>query len=107
MYQDDQLHQIVAVAENISEFLDSYLKQLIPFQSQMLEDSRDFLERLKEIGNIPENAILVSFDVVGIYPHLLHVEGIEPMRYYLLNRMIQDVSTESLCHLAIIILEFI
>ena len=93
------------VTENISEFLDFHLKQLIPFQSQILEDSRALLERLKEIGNIPENAILVSFDVVGLYPHIPHDEGVEAMRYYLSDRMVQNVSTESLCHLAKIVLE--
>ena len=78
---------------------------MIPFQSQILEDFRALLERLKEIGNIPENAILVSFDVVGLYPHIPHDEGIEAMRYYLSDRMVQNVSTESLCNLAKIVLE--
>ena len=42
-----------------------------------LEYTRDFLSRLSYLQEIPENAILVSFNVVGIYPNMLHEERID------------------------------
>ena len=34
------------------------------------------LERIKTIGNIPENAVLVTADVVGLYPNVPHQTGL-------------------------------
>ena len=55
--------------ENITAFLDFHLKNIVSTILHVLEDTRDFLQCLNQIGNIPENALLVSFDVVGLYPH--------------------------------------
>ena len=46
------------ITENVSAFLDFHLKTIVPTIPHILEDTRDFLSRLK----VPENAILVSFD---------------------------------------------
>ena len=91
--------------ENISEFLDFHLKQIIPTIPHILEDTRDFLVRLNNLPDIPKEAILVSFDVVGLYPHIPHEEGIEIMKSYLEKRKHQNVTTSSLCDLADIILK--
>ena len=37
-----------------------------------IKDSGDFLKKIKNVGNIPENAILVTADVVGLYPNIPH-----------------------------------
>ena len=47
--------------KNVSAYLDHHLKSLIPNIPYILEDIRDFLCRINEIDNIPDNAILVSF----------------------------------------------
>ena len=46
----------------------------------ILEDTRDFLQGLNQIGDIHKNVLLVSFDVVGLYPHIPHDQGIKIMR---------------------------
>ena len=56
--------------ENISAFLDFHLKNIVSTILHILEDIRDFLQRLNQIGDIPGNALLVSFDVVGLYSHI-------------------------------------
>ena len=48
--------------------------------------------------------ILVSFDVVGLYPHIRHNEVTETMRIYLDQRDHKQVSTDNLCKFADIIL---
>ena len=36
----------------------------------------DFLNKIKNINAIPENAILVTTDVVGLYPSISHQAGL-------------------------------
>ena len=37
-----------------------------------IKDTSDFLEKLKNLGNIPPNAILVTADVLGLYHSIPH-----------------------------------
>ena len=62
----------------------------------------DFLD---QIGDAPQNALLISFDVVALYPHIPHDQGVEIMRSFLDKREDQSVSSESLCKLANIVLK--
>ena len=61
--------------ENISSFFDFHLKTIIPIIPHILEDTRDFLSRLNQLRDIAHNILLVTFDVVGLYPHIPHEEG--------------------------------
>ena len=90
--------------ENISSFLDFHLKNIVPTIPHILEDTKDFLKRINDIGEIPSGSLLVTFNVVGLYPHIPHEEGIETMKKYLNLREDQSVFTNSLCDLAHIIL---
>ena len=45
--------------ENISAFLDFHLKNIVSTIPHILEDTRDFLQHLNQIGDISENALLV------------------------------------------------
>ena len=58
-----------------------------------------------EIKDLPEDSLLVSFDVVRLYPHIPHEEGFEIMKEFLNQREVKDISTKGLCHLATIILK--
>ena len=91
--------------ENISAFLDFHLKNTVSTIPHILEDTRDFLQHLNQIGDIPGNALLVLFNVVDLYPHIPHEEGVEIMRRFLDKREDQSVSSESLCKLANIVLK--
>ena len=91
--------------ENKSAFLDFHLKNIVSTTPHILEDTRDFLQRLNQIGDIPENALLVSFDVVGLYPHKPHDQGVKIMWRFLDKREDQSVSSESLCKLPNIVLK--
>ena len=35
-----------------------------------IKDTSDFLKNLKNLGNNPPNAILITADVVGLYPSI-------------------------------------
>ena len=83
--------------ENISAFLVYRLKTIVPTVLHILEDSQNFLSRLNELCEIPENAYLVLFDVVGLYPPVPHEEGLVILKCFLDKREDQSVSSENLC----------
>ena len=56
------------------------------------------------MGDIPEDSILVSFDVVGLYPSIPHNECLEYMHEMLQQHSTSKVSAESSCELAELIL---
>ena len=37
----------------------------------------DSLKKLKELGCVPQNELLVTGDVVGLYPSIPHLDGLE------------------------------
>ena len=72
--------------ENISAFLNFHFRIIVPIVLHILEDTQDFLSRLNELCEIPEDAYLVSFDVVGFYPQIPHKEGLEKLKCLLDKR---------------------
>ena len=44
-----------------------------------IRDSGDFLKKIKNIGKIPEGAILVTADVIRLYPSTSHGAGLEAL----------------------------
>ena len=63
--------------EKISEFVDFHLQPIVADLQHIIKDTNDFLRRLKDLGDIPEGAILCTMDVVGLYPHIPHDEGLD------------------------------
>ena len=48
--------------EKVSEFLDHHLNPVIQSGGSCIKDSCDFLKKIRDVGNIPENAILVILE---------------------------------------------
>ena len=44
--------------------------------SYIRDSIRDFINKMKIIGKVPEGSFLVTADVGGLYPSILHKEGI-------------------------------
>ena len=62
--------------EKVSEFLDHYLEHIMQNGLSYIRDSHYFLEKIKTIRSVPENAILVAADVVELYPNIPHQAGL-------------------------------
>ena len=58
--------------EKVSKFLDYQLKPVMQKGKWYIRDSGRFLEKIKNISTLSENAILVTADVVGLYPSIPH-----------------------------------
>ena len=65
-----------------------------------IRDSSDFLCKVRALGPLPESAILVTADVVGLYPNIPHAEGLETLREALDIRLDRSVSTDFLIEMA-------
>ena len=66
--------------EKISEFLDRQLKLIMQKSWSYIRDSGDFIRKIKNLTDIPESAILVTPDAVGLYPSIPHQAGLEPLK---------------------------
>ena len=60
-----------------------------------INDSVDFLRKIKQIRNLPEDSILVTADVVGLYPSIPHELGLKALR-----EALEKISTDDLIKLA-------
>ena len=66
--------------EKISEFLDSHLQPIMRKGLLCVKDSGDFISKIKRIGSVPENGILVTTDVVELYPSIPHNVGLKALK---------------------------
>ena len=86
--------------EKASEFLDYHLKPIIQRGKSYIKDSGDFINKIKSVQNIPEGAILVTADVVGLYPSIPHEAGLKALKEALDNRENKQIPTENLLKMA-------
>ena len=66
--------------EKISAFVDHNVRPIVSEINSYIKDTNDFLHKLGRIGDLPEGAILCTIDVVGLYPHIPHNEGLEALK---------------------------
>ena len=86
--------------ENISSFLDFHLKPLSQKVKSFIKDTNDFLRKLRDLPPLPDDCIMCTVDVVGLYPNIPHDGGLEALKVALDNRQDKSVSTETLLDLA-------
>ena len=65
-----------------------------------VKDSGDFIKKIKNITIISKDSILVTADVVGLYPSIPHEAGLKALEKALNNHTNKKVSTEDLVKMA-------
>ena len=91
--------------EKVSEYLDHHLQPVMKEGKSYIKDTADFLDKLKDLGEIPEGAILVTADVVGLYPSIPHTEGLEVLRKQYDKFLHKKVPTEDIIKMADFVLK--
>ena len=66
--------------ENISAFLEYHLRLLPQKVKSFTKDTNDFLKKLNKLRDLPEDLILCTIDVVGLYPNILPKEELEAIQ---------------------------
>ena len=90
----------VTRTEKVSEFLDYHLKPTMQSAKSYIKDTSVFLRKLNDLGKLRENAILVTTDVVGLYPSIPHADGLEALLAKLKEREDKSIATEDLLQMA-------
>ena len=91
--------------EKASKFLDHHLQPIMKSGTSYIKDTNDFLSKLKNLKKVPDNAILVTADVVGLYPSIPHNEGLEVLKKQLDNFYEKSIPTEDLVKMDEFVLE--
>ena len=64
-------------AEKLSKYLDYHVKPIMLSAKSYIKDTGDFFDKLKELGGVPQNALLVTVDAVGLYPSIPHQDRLD------------------------------
>ena len=70
-----------------------------------IEDSGDFIKKINNLDSIPENAISVKADAVGLYPSVPHEVSLRELREALDKRDEKIIPTENLLKMAEFVLK--
>ena len=60
----------------ISKFVDYHIQPLAKELPSYVKDTTDFINKVKDIGPLPENSYLVTMDVSSLYTNIPHDEGL-------------------------------
>ena len=63
--------------EKISRLVDHFLNPLSKGVRSYVKDTTHFLQQLEDLGEVLEESLLVSLDVVSVYTNILNQEGLE------------------------------
>ena len=86
--------------EKVSEFLDHHLQPIMKQGESYIRDTGDFLAKLKTAGEVPNRAILVTADVVGLYHSIPYSEDLDILKKQYENYPNKRVSTEDIVKMA-------
>lgn len=98
-----------SITENISLFVNHHIKDLSNTHSSYIQDTPDFLREIEKINSsqeLPENALLASLDVTGLFTNIPHADGISTMREALEERTNPKVPSDFIVQLMQLILQY-
>ena len=91
--------------KKISELLDHQTQQVMKRGKSYIKDTNFLLEKLKELGKVTPNAILVTADVVRLYPSIPHDAGLKALHEKLEERNDKSLPTADLVSMADFVLK--
>ena len=65
----------------------------------------DFIKKAKNLKDIPQDALLVTADVVGLYPSIPHEAGLKTLKEALDKRKNRNIATNDLRRMAEFVLK--
>ena len=72
--------------EKASAFLDNQFKEIMQNGWSYIKDSNDFIKKIKHLKKIPDNTLLVTVDVAGLYSSIPHEAGLRALKEVLDKR---------------------
>ena len=71
--------------------MDHHIKPFMQNGLSYIRNSQHFLEKIKTIGGVPENDILVTVDVVGLYSNIPNQAGLKALKEAFEKRDIRKI----------------
>ncbi len=91
--------------EKMAEVDERELEEHVSNQPSYIHDAPDLLLKIKEVGSIAKDAILLCADVERLYPSIPYKEGIEACEKALKNRSNQDIPTSAVLDMITAVLQ--
>ena len=88
--------------EKCLEFLDHHLK---PIMHKGWSYIKDFINKTKNLSTIPDNALLITADVVGLYPSIPHEAGLRALKEAIDKQHKKCIPTEDLVKMSEFVLK--
>ena len=85
-----------APTEKVAKFPDSLMQSITRKGWSYIKDSKDFIYKSRKLGKIPDNAILITADVVCLYPSIPHSVGLRALKETLDKREQKKIPTKDL-----------
>ena len=82
--------------EKVPEFLDHHLNPVMQSGKSYIKDYGHFSEKIKALGCMPDDVILVKADVVGLYPSIAHQAGLIGLREGVEVRLLKNIPIDDL-----------
>ena len=95
--------------QNIAIYVENHLKDIGKSHESYIEDTPDVLRHIEEINSgekLPENALLVVIDVIGLYDNIPPCEGVKSVEESLKEKPNLKVPSGFITRLLQIILEY-
>ena len=83
-------------AENISAFVDFHHKSTATKVKSYIKDTNDFLRKLQDLPKLPDDVILCTINVVGVYSNIPNGDGLLFLKKALDKLPNKTISVESL-----------
>ena len=95
-----------SITEGISHFVQDQIKDISKKHPSYLEDTPDLLRQLKDIGDIPDGAILATIDVSALYSNIQREDGVEAVRKALETRKDKSMPASFILELLDLVLKY-
>ena len=96
---------IGTATENMAEVAEKELETYMTTSPSYIKDTTDFLNKVQEIGEVTDQTILFSMDVVKLYPSIPRKEEIEACKEALNLRSNPSIPTEAVIDMIKLVLE--
>ena len=91
--------------EKLSESLDHHLQHIMKAGKSCIKDIGGFSEKLKNLGNVPSNAISATADAMGLYPSIPYNAGLQALHEKLGEKADKKIPSTALVKMAEFIME--
>ena len=89
------------LTEKISQYVEFHLKPYAQDVNSFIQDTTDFLNKLKNVSHLPNNTLLVTLDVCSLYTNISHSNGLSVLK----NKLPNNETTSIILQLTKFILE--